>query len=439
MEYGSIEREIYVDASPEVVFEVVSRPEHLREWWPDDAALEPDAGRHGRARRSATATGRVGTWCRSRSSKSTPPRMFSFRWAYDPSDAADAGNSLLVTFELAPSGAGTTLRMTETGFREKGWEVAVLEAAVPGPRQGWDRFLPQLARVRRPLGVRRVSRSTVDDDLWSAIGDPTRRRMLDLLLADGPGTATSLSEQLPVTRQAVAKHLGVLDRVGLVHGTPAGRERRYRVDEAQLARAVAQLASVGASWDARLHRIKRIAEAIQRTRRRSHRRHDGEPCQTQAKPSTATPRLPPTSEEEAEMVDILHRVGVKGSSPDDVYAALTTLEGLAGWWAERHDRRRRRGRRRDRVPLRARRLRHGGRRAGAGQAGRSGRSSRARPSGSAPGELRAQPGRRLHGRAVRAPGWREPVEFMHHCSTKWATFLLSLKQLVETGTGAPDP
>jgi len=107
---------------------------------------------------------------------------------------------------------------------------------------------------------------TVDDDLWSAIGDPTRRRMLDLLLAEGGGTATSLSERLPVTRQAVAKHLGVLDRVGLVHGTPAGRERRYGVDEAQLARAVAQLASVGATWDARLHRIKRIAEAIQRDR-----------------------------------------------------------------------------------------------------------------------------------------------------------------------------
>ena len=105
----------------------------------------------------------------------------------------------------------------------------------------------------------------VDDDLWSAIGDPTRRRLLDQLLVDGAGTATSLSERLPVTRQAVAKHLGVLDRVGLVHVTPAGREMRYRVDEDQLARAVAQLSAVGATWDARLRRIKRIAEAIQRT------------------------------------------------------------------------------------------------------------------------------------------------------------------------------
>ncbi|WP_308200967.1 metalloregulator ArsR/SmtB family transcription factor [Actinoplanes sp. M2I2] len=111
-----------------------------------------------------------------------------------------------------------------------------------------------------------MSTALVDDDLWSAIGDPTRRRMLDLLLADGAGTATTLSRQLPVTRQAVAKHLGVLDRAGLVRATPDGREKRYRVDDHRLERAAAQLASVGAEWDARLQRIKRIAEAIQTTR-----------------------------------------------------------------------------------------------------------------------------------------------------------------------------
>ena len=104
----------------------------------------------------------------------------------------------------------------------------------------------------------------VNDDLWSAIGDPTRRRMLDLLLAVGDGTATTLSDQLPVTRQAVAKHLGVLDRVGLVQVAAAGREMRYRVDDAQLALAVEQLAAVGAAWDARLRRIKQIAETLER-------------------------------------------------------------------------------------------------------------------------------------------------------------------------------
>ena len=108
----------------------------------------------------------------------------------------------------------------------------------------------------------------IDDDLWSAIGDPIRRRILDLLLVDGDGTATTLSEQLPVTRQAVAKHLDVLDRASLVRATRAGREKRYVVDDTQMARAVAQLSAVGSAWDRRLQRIKKIAEAIERDKKR---------------------------------------------------------------------------------------------------------------------------------------------------------------------------
>ena len=113
-----------------------------------------------------------------------------------------------------------------------------------------------------------VATTAIDDDLWSAIGDPTRRRILDLLLLEGGGTATSLSEQLPMTRQAIAKHLAVLDRVVLVRGMQEGREKRYRVDQAQLARAAAQLASVGSAWDKRLGRIKHLAEAIERKQRK---------------------------------------------------------------------------------------------------------------------------------------------------------------------------
>jgi DNA-binding transcriptional ArsR family regulator len=111
--------------------------------------------------------------------------------------------------------------------------------------------------------------ATIDDELWAAIGDPTRRRVLDLLLTDGSGTATSLSSDMPVTRQAVAKHLAVLERAELVMPRKDGREVRYVVNEAQFARAVAQLASVGAAWDARLRRIKTIAESIQRERKPS--------------------------------------------------------------------------------------------------------------------------------------------------------------------------
>lgn len=106
---------------------------------------------------------------------------------------------------------------------------------------------------------------SIDDALWSAIGDPTRRRLISLL-AKSVSTPTSLSEQVPVSRQAIAKQLDVLESVGLVHSTPFGRERRYDVDEAQLARAVRQLREVGEVWDARLSRIKQIAEQLQRER-----------------------------------------------------------------------------------------------------------------------------------------------------------------------------
>jgi hypothetical protein len=85
------------------------------------------------------------------------------------------------------------------------------------------------------------------------------------------------------------------------------------------------------------------------------------------------------------MVDILHRVGVKTPTPQPVYDALTTVDGLAGWWTDDTS--------------------------GSGAVGV----------------------------LFRHQGWTEPVEFMHHCSTKWATYLMSLKSLVETGTGAPAP
>jgi DNA-binding transcriptional ArsR family regulator len=103
----------------------------------------------------------------------------------------------------------------------------------------------------------------VDDELWSAIGDPTRRRMLGLVLSGEATTATALSTRLPITRQAISKHLGVLDRVGLLSATAAGRERRYRLNDDQFARAIAQLKAVSDEWDGRLQRITALAESIQ--------------------------------------------------------------------------------------------------------------------------------------------------------------------------------
>jgi DNA-binding transcriptional ArsR family regulator len=102
------------------------------------------------------------------------------------------------------------------------------------------------------------------DELWAAVADPTRRRLLDVLLAQREATATTLARELPVTRQAVAKHLAVLDRAGLVEGDRRGREVRYVVRPKRLDAAARAMARVAAQWDERLLAIKRIAESSAR-------------------------------------------------------------------------------------------------------------------------------------------------------------------------------
>jgi uncharacterized protein YndB with AHSA1/START domain len=140
------------------------------------------------------------------------------------------------------------------------------------------------------------------------------------------------------------------------------------------------------------------------------------------------------------MVDILHRVGVRTATPEKVYEALTTIDALADWWTEDTK----------------------------GTADEVGGEVAFRfpPVGGFDMEvLELRPSERVAWRVVDGPeewvgttidwdlhqsgdytiilfkheGWREPVEFMHHCSTKWGSFLMSLKSLVETGQGEPAP
>jgi DNA-binding transcriptional ArsR family regulator len=100
-----------------------------------------------------------------------------------------------------------------------------------------------------------------DDALWAAVGDPTRRRLVDALLALGEATATTLSAEVPVTRQAVTKHLAVLSRVGLVSDRRDGREVRYALRPDRLDAVSQGMARISAGWDARLAAIKRLAES----------------------------------------------------------------------------------------------------------------------------------------------------------------------------------
>ena len=100
-----------------------------------------------------------------------------------------------------------------------------------------------------------------DDELWSAIADPSRRRVLDLLVSNGDVSASWLAGRVPFSRQAVSKHLVVLEQAGLVSRRKQGREVLYQVEADRLDQATRAMADLAAQWDRRLATIKRLAEA----------------------------------------------------------------------------------------------------------------------------------------------------------------------------------
>jgi len=114
----------------------------------------------------------------------------------------------------------------------------------------------------------------IDDELWSAIADPSRRQVLDLIVSNGAVSASWLAGRVPFSRQAVSKHLAVLERAGLISRRKQGREVLYQVDAGRLDQATRSMAELAAQWDRRLAAIKRIAEAAHAQNKRRER-HDG--------------------------------------------------------------------------------------------------------------------------------------------------------------------
>ena len=102
------------------------------------------------------------------------------------------------------------------------------------------------------------------DDVIVAIADPTRWRLLNLLAARGEGTATNLAAELPVSRPAVAKHLGILDRAGLVRGRRAGREVRYHVRPERLDETARWMSRLASEWEACVTAMRRSAARAER-------------------------------------------------------------------------------------------------------------------------------------------------------------------------------
>ena len=94
--------------------------------------------------------------------------------------------------------------------------------------------------------------------VFAALADPTRRHLVAMLAEHGGATATGLAAELPISRQAVAKHLATLGRAGLVSQTRRGREARFELDPRPLADAATWLTSVGAEWDTRLADLQKL-------------------------------------------------------------------------------------------------------------------------------------------------------------------------------------
>ena len=108
---------------------------------------------------------------------------------------------------------------------------------------------------------------TVAEQVFAALADPRRRAILAALASGGPATATDLAARLPITRQAIAKHLATLARARLVHARRVGRETRYSFDAAPLEDAARWIERIGADWDERLEALERVVEARSATGR----------------------------------------------------------------------------------------------------------------------------------------------------------------------------
>ncbi len=125
-------------------------------------------------------------------------------------------------------------------------------------------------RRRQRLGDVTARSLNSNDEVWLAVADPSRLSILELLINGGEATASALANDVPFTRQAVAKHLAVLERAQLVSSRRQGREVLFSVRPTQIDNAAQMMINLGRAWDVRLQSIKRIAEDVHRTALASH-------------------------------------------------------------------------------------------------------------------------------------------------------------------------
>jgi uncharacterized protein YndB with AHSA1/START domain len=194
-----IEQDVLIEAPTEVVWRVITEPSQMSQWFADKVDLVIEPGAHGYLGFGDQGGPVVVETV-------DPPARFSFRWNYPSGEEPVVGNSILVEFTLTPEGdERTRLRVNESGHE-------------------------------------------------------LRRRVLDLLVSNGAVSASWLAGRVPFSRQAVAKHLVVLERAGLISGRKQGKEVLYQVQAERLDQATRAMTELAAQWDRRLATIKRLAE-----------------------------------------------------------------------------------------------------------------------------------------------------------------------------------
>ena len=232
---NELTREVILPVSPEEAWDALTTEAELEAWFADEVELDPRPGGEATFRWEGRGSRRAVV------EEVSEPHRFAFRWDEEPDGAT-----------RSEGGPGTLGR---------------LHAARPPARHAAGGRRVRLARrgaAGRAAGAsldggRRLAMEQVDA-VFAALADPTRRQVIERLAAEPTATATQLATELPITRQAVAKHLGALTSARLATAERHGRETHYRLTPEPLADAVSWMPDVGMRWDERLDALaKRVS------------------------------------------------------------------------------------------------------------------------------------------------------------------------------------
>ena len=246
-----IERTVEIAHPPARVWAALTTAEGLGTWFGNAATIDLRPGG------AAQMTWTSGDKASMRIERVEEPTVFGFTWGiYGLPD--DDPRRTYVEFTLEPTGSGTRLTVVESGFAQLP-EDATARPSTATPRAGpvsWASWSSTSMPTRPDI-------EAVAEEVFTALADPSRRGILAALAASGPATATDLATRLPITRQAIAKHLALLAEAGLVAAEPGERRRvRYRLRSAPMQVAQQFLAALARDWDRQLDALQDHLNAV---------------------------------------------------------------------------------------------------------------------------------------------------------------------------------